>query len=389
MNSEDAWELGLSRWEAYFGLVLASTVLYVLAGGDSRSKGAIAIALLAAMVPWYLLAGRKILSQEGAGARTYVYLAGVIALSSAACLTAPESALVLFAVSPQCYMVGSWRSGSVAVLFLNVVPGMNFLMDGSGPGVGSIVSFFIWTIVTVGFSVLFGLWIDRIISQSAERRELIAKLEATQDELAEVSREAGVMAERERLAAEIHDTLAQGFTSILMLLQAAEPRIGANPAEARRQIGLAVRTARENLAEARAFVAAVPPAALSDSSLDEALRRLADRLGEELAVDTECVVSGSPRRLEARSEVVLLRTAQEGLANIRKHAKARRVAVSLSYRPEAVRLELRDDGAGFDPRTASGFGLRGMRERAAQVDGTLDVRSAPGEGTTITVEVPA
>ena len=148
------------------------------------------------------------------------------------------------------------------------------------------------------------------------------------------------MAERERLAAEIHDTLAQGFTSILMLLQAAEPRIGNDPGEARRQVGLAVRTARENLAEARALVAAVPPAALGDSSLDEAVRRLTDRLGEELDVDTECVVSGSPRRLEARSEVVLLRAAQEGLANVRKHAKATHVGIELDYGDTVVRLEI-------------------------------------------------
>jgi signal transduction histidine kinase len=174
-----------------------------------------------------------------------------------------------------------------------------------------------------------------------------------------------------------------------MLLQAAEPRLADDPGEARRQIGLAVRTARENLAEARALVAAVPPAALGESSLDEAVRRLVGRLGEELDLDTECVVSGEPRRLAARSEVVLLRAAQEGLANVRKHAKAGSVAVTLDYGATAVRLEVRDDGTGFDPETASGFGLRGMRERAAQVDGTLDVRSTPGAGTSITVEVPA
>lgn len=388
MTTEDAWELGLGRWEIYFGLVLASTVMYVLAEGDSRPKGAVAIVLLAAMVPWYLLTGRKVLGKDRPGVRAYVYVAGVIALSSAACVAAPESALVLFALCPQCYMVGSWWWGSVAVVLLNVAPSVRFLKGGSG-SIVSIVSFVLWAVVTLAFSLLFGFWVERIISQSAERRELICELEATQVELAQVSREAGVMAERERLAAEIHDTLAQGFTSILMLLQAAEPQIGNDPDAARRQIGLAVRTARENLAEARALVAAVPPAALGDASLDEAVRRLTDRLGEELDVDTECVVSGSPRRLEARSEVVLLRTAQEGLANVRKHAKARRVAVSLSYRPSAVRLEVCDDGAGFDPDAASGFGLRGMRERAAQVEGTLDVRSAPGEGTTIALEVPA
>lgn len=387
MNGEDAWELGLGRWEAYFGLVLVSTVIYVLAEDGSWPKGAVAAVLLAVMVPWYLLLGRRIIGTDRYGGRAYIYVAGLIALSSAASAAAPESALVLFALCPQCFMISTWRLASVAVVLLNVAPASRFLH--SAQSTGSIVSFVLWTVVTITFSIFFGLWIERIIEQSSERRELIQQLEATRVELAEVSREAGVMAERERLAAEIHDTLAQGFTSILMLLQAAEPRIGPDPAEARRQVGLAVRTARENLAEARALVAAVPPAALGDSSLDEAVRRLSDRLGEELDVDTECIVSGEPRRLAARSEVVLLRAVQEGLANVRKHAKASRVGIELAYSATAVRLHIRDDGTGFDPDRANGFGLRGMRERAAQVDGTLDVRSAPGAGTTLTVEVPA
>jgi len=387
MNVEDAWDVGFGRWETYFGLVLASTVIYVGGENGPWPKGAVAAVLLAAMVPWYLLLGRRALSRRGNAAMACVYIAGLIALSSGASFAAPESALVLFALCPQCFMVAGWRLASVGIVLLNVAPASRFLLD--GPGVGSIVAFVVWTVVTIAFSVLFGVWIERIIAQSSERRELIEKLEATQAELADVSREAGVMAERERLAAEIHDTLAQGFTSILMLLQAAEPRVGSDPAEARRQIGLAARTARENLAEARALVAAVPPAALGDASLDEALRRLTDRLGEELDVDTECVVSGSPRRLEARSEVVLLRAAQEGLANVRKHAKATHVGIELAYGDTAVRLEVRDDGTGFDPETANGFGLRGMRERATQVDGSMHVRSAPGEGTSVTVEVPA
>jgi signal transduction histidine kinase len=387
MNGEDAWELGIGRWETYFGLVLICTVIYVLGTGDSWPRGAAAAALLGAMVPWYAAVGRRAVGTDRQGATALVYVTGLVVLSAAASAAAPESSLVLFALCPQCYMILNWRTAIVAVVLLNVVPAARFLVGSTDAG--AIVSFALWTVVVITFSAFFGLWVERIINQSIERRELIRQLEATRAELAAVSREAGVMAERERLAAEIHDTLAQGFTSILMLLQAAEPRLADDPGEARRQIGLAVRTARENLAEARALVAAVPPAALGESSLDEAVRRLVGRLGEELDLDTECVVSGEPRRLAARSEVVLLRAAQEGLANVRKHAKAGSVAVTLDYGATAVRLEVRDDGTGFDPETASGFGLRGMRERAAQVDGTLDVRSTPGAGTSITVEVPA
>ncbi|HZE31617.1 MAG TPA: sensor histidine kinase [Actinoallomurus sp.] len=386
MNGEDAWELGLGRWEMYFALVLVSTVIYVT-GTGTWPRGAAAAVLLAAMVPWYLLFGRRLLGAGRSGPLPFVYVGGLIVLSSGASLAAPESTLILFALCPQCYIIANWGLASLAVVLLNVVPASRFLLGGHD--FGAMVSFVLWTVVTIAFSVFFGLWVERIIKQSTERRELIQQLEATRAKLSEVSREAGVMAERERLAAEIHDTLAQGFTSILMLLQAAEPRLADDPGEARRQIGLAVRTARENLAEARALVAAVPPAALGESSLDEAVRRLAGRLGEELDLDTECVVSGEPRRLAARSEVVLLRAAQEGLANVRRHAKAGSVAVTLDYGATAVRLEVRDDGTGFDPETAGGFGLRGMRERAAQVGGTLDVRSVPGAGSSITVEVPA
>jgi signal transduction histidine kinase len=388
MKSTEAWELGLSRWETYFGLVLACTAIYVLAEGDAWPTGAVAVVLLAAMVPWYAVLGHRVIGTDRERrSPAYLYIGGLIVLSAGASAAAPESALVLFALCPQCYMILSVRMGIVAVILLNALPAARFLLHSPGPG--SIVSFVLWTVVVIAFSAFFGLWIERIIAQSLERRELITQLEATRTELAQVSREAGVMAERERLAAEIHDTLAQGFTSILMLLQAAEPRIRRAPEEAHRQIRLAMDTARENLDEARALIAAVPPAALGDSSLDDALRRLSDRLGEEMDLDTECVVSGEPRRLPASAEVVLLRAAQEGLANVRRHAKASHVAIELAYGAGTVRLVIRDDGIGFDPATARGFGLRGMRERAAQVGGTLDLRSAPGRGTCVTMEVPA
>jgi signal transduction histidine kinase len=254
MSGEDVWELGLGRWEVYFGLVLASTIIYVMAQDGMWPAGAIATVLLLAMVPWYHLAGRRVMGRDAPGLLPYVYVAGSVALSAGAYWAAPESGLVLFALCPQCYMIMRWLPASLAVVLLNLAPAMRFLRDKHSPG--SIISFLAWSVITIAFSVIFGLWVERIIKQSIERRDLIEQLEATRSELADVSREAGVMAERERLAAEIHDTLAQGFTSILMLLQAAEPRVATDPDEARRQIGLAARTARENLAEARALVAA-------------------------------------------------------------------------------------------------------------------------------------
>jgi len=387
----DAWRWGVGRWEAYFALVLVSTVIYVLAGGEAWQRDAVAAVLLVALAPWYLLLGRRSADRAAPPPATLGYLAGAVVLSGAAAIAAPESSLVLFALCPQAFMMLAWRGAMLTVLALNATPALRFLWESTT--VGAVVSFSLWAAVTMGFSAFFGFWVDRIIRQSRERAELIAELRATQAELAAANRRAGAMAERERLAAEIHDTLAQGFTSILMLLQAADSHLDQDPEQARRQISLAAGTARENLAEARALVAALPPAGLESSSLEEALQRLAERFGEEMGIPVEFTTSGPPRRLAAGVEVVLLRAAQEATANIRKHAGAGHVSVRLAYGGDTAVLEVRDDGAGFDPDAAAeagrGFGLRGMRERVTQVGGRLEVGSAPGEGTVLTVEVPA
>jgi signal transduction histidine kinase len=240
------------------------------------------------------------------------------------------------------------------------------------------------------FTIAFGGYIGRIITESGERASLIAQLEATRAELADVSREAGVMAERQRLAGEIHDTLAQGFSSILMLIQAAEAQLELSPATARRQLGLAAQTARENLAEARTLVGGLASAQLQAGTLEDALRRITERAGAELGVEASFATEGASRRLAAATEVVLLRTGQEALANVRKHAAPGKVAVCLRYRSDSVVLEVVDDGTGFDPALVDGgYGLRGMRTRVDEAGGTITVRSARGEGTSVLVEVPA
>jgi signal transduction histidine kinase len=137
------------------------------------------------------------------------------------------------------------------------------------------------------------------------------------------------------------------------------------------------------------MVAALAPAHLDAGPLHEALGRLTDRIGAELAIAARFEVCGPARPLPATAEVVLLRAAQEALANVRKHAGAADVRVVLSYEPHAVRLDVRDDGAGFDPdRVNGGYGLRGMRSRILQVGGSLLVRARPGAGTALSVEVP-
>jgi signal transduction histidine kinase len=231
--------------------------------------------------------------------------------------------------------------------------------------------------------IWLGFWTIRVIQQSVERGELIAELSASRAEVSRLSHEAGVLAERARLAGEIHDTLAQGFTSIITLLQAADPALQDE------RLALAVRTAKENLAESRALVAALTPAALAEGSLPDSVRRQAARFTEETGTAATVRVTGSERALPTAVEVVLLRAAQEALTNVRRHASAQEAAVLLAYAPSSVRLVVRDDGRGFDPSAAGGFGLNGMRARASQVDGALTVHSGPDTGTTIELEVPA
>jgi signal transduction histidine kinase len=248
---------------------------------------------------------------------------------------------------------------------------------------------------TVG-AIVLGLFIHRLSTISDERQQLIEQLEAARDELAAIEREAGVMEERQRLSREIHDTLAQGFTSIVMNLEAAEGALdGATlPPTAQKHIELARETARDSLREARRMVSALRPDLLEKaSSIDEAIRRLARRWSVDTGIEVDVSTTGQMVPLPVEHEIALLRGAQEALNNIRKHANASEAAITLSYMGDTMTLDIHDDGAGFDlsqtkPGQEGGFGLHGMRERIEALSGSFDVESQPGEGTTIALSLP-
>lgn len=396
MNPEPAvrhaWDGGERGWDTYFAVILVGTLALVqVAGSPTGQERLLASAALVAMVPWYLLLGRRAI--YGAGDHVWpgvIYLAGLIALLAVAEAGANGGSVtvILLALGPQAFMAaGSYRLAVVAVVLMNATAVLTALAKGAaGADLAAPVAA---AALTTVFSIAFGTWINRIIDQSRERAELIEQLERTRAELAEVSMQAGVLAERDRLASEIHDTIAQGFTSIVMLVQATEAVLGEDIVRARKQLELIGRTARENLAEARALVAGLAPAPLATASLADALARLADRAGEESGLTAAFSTTGEPRPAGTSAEVVLLRVCQEALANVRRHAFARSVLVTLSYQDDGVRLEVSDDGAGFDPdQPTSGYGLRGMRARVSEVGGKLTVRSAAGAGTTLTAEVP-
>lgn len=219
------------------------------------------------------------------------------------------------------------------------------------------------------------------------------------EEARRTGRTTGLLDERQRLAHEIHDTLAQGFTGIITSLTAAQmSKTGpAADASSPRYLEDAERMAREGLAEARRLVWALRPESLDRGSLPEALHRLARDWSGETHIEAQAATTGEPRPLLPETEVALLRTAQEALTNTRKHAGATTVNITLSYMNDCVTLDVVDDGAGFDPdrlndpevaHDAGGFGLVAMRERIEQLGGTLVVESAPGQGTAVAVELP-
>jgi signal transduction histidine kinase len=383
-----AWETGTLRWDAFYVVVFVAVFAIVLV--STPGSTVVAGTAVAVMVPWYLLVGRPLWTRRGAGqARAAVYVAGMVAAFGVAQSQNPEVWFLAFAITPQFYMFLDTR------LAIGLGIGLNFLAAGllvsRYPSGNTAAVAFSIAACGGGFSIFFGAWVTRIIRQSAERAEIIDQLEATRAELAAAQHEAGRLAERQRLAADIHDTLAQGFASIVMLIQAAQADLDGSHPRAGGHLDLAERTARENLVEARALVADLAPAQLDGSTLPDALRRLSrEPVSKEPGADAAFGVSGTPRPLPVATEVVLLRVCQEALANVRKHARAGSASVRLGYDPDAVRLEVSDDGAGFDPdRVNGGYGLRGMRTRVAEVGGTLTVHSSPGAGTQVSATVPA
>ncbi|SNV85883.1 two-component system sensor kinase [Corynebacterium imitans] len=236
---------------------------------------------------------------------------------------------------------------------------------------------------------------------SKEREQLIDELLSTQDKLVATERAAGVAQERERLAHEIHDTVAQNLSSIQMLLHAAErdlvnARIPKEQLEAPlKRMETARRAASNNLAETRAMIAALAPAPLTETSLSEALGRIAEDLATASDMDIVVETDGEVAQLPMRTEAGLLRIAQGAMANAVKHSGGTRMRVTLTYGPDEVRLDVVDNGRGFDPEAQAAkpaglghLGLDAMRSRAAELGGKLVVESAPGGPTALSVAVP-
>ncbi|RLK59664.1 sensor histidine kinase [Actinokineospora cianjurensis] len=374
-------------WDVYFAIGFVFVTVVVLLSPASLSDRFASVVAMAAIALFYAVYGRRHAILRENRKHAAVFAAGATVLFLTAVWFVGNSTFLLFVMCPLIFIALPLPVAAPLVVLLNVVPpllsGMRF---GSMHGwLGQLPTSFLG----LSLSLLIGTYVHRVVAQSHERAALITELEASRAEVAALSHEAGVAQERTRLAGEIHDTLAQGFTSIVTLVQAAESEVDRDSAKVRHALDLAARTARENLAEARALVAALRPSALDEATLTEAVQRLADRLGAEAGIEVAFHTEGDASGLPTGVEVVLLRAAQEAMANVRRHSGATSVTVDIRHTPLGVTLVVTDDGTGFDPASpAGGYGLRGMRARAEQVAGTVTVHSAPGAGTTLTVEVP-
>lgn len=237
--------------------------------------------------------------------------------------------------------------------------------------------------------------------EARARQQLVDELTATQSDLAAAEHRAGALAERARLSREIHDSVGQDLSSIHLLLQAAEQQWDRRPDAARAQVSTAADAARDGLDEVRRVVRDLAPAELDGvaGSLPAAIERVvADAAGVDASFQSHGVIRDVPLPVAA----AVIRTVRGALANVAEHAHATRAVVSLTAQPDELRLDVRDDGVGFDARPVArreragqrrssgrGRGLEGIEERIAAVGGTLEIESAAGEGTTLSAVFPA
>ena len=253
-------------------------------------------------------------------------------------------------------------------------------------------------IVTMGIMVgTVLLYIHRTNREAAIRARLLRQLDEAQRDLADRARDAGVLEERQRLARDIHDTLAQGFTSVIKHLEAIELSFAAEgrPADdamraAAPHLAHAQDVSRTSLAEIRRLVWALTPAVLEAAPLVQAIGRIVEQWSGANGIAATFSLDNAPS-LTPDADVIFLRATQESLSNVARHAQASRVEVSFTSVDGLVLLTVEDDGRGFIPADAGGvekMGLSGMRERVRRFGGHVLIESAPGAGTSVTIAMP-
>ena len=236
--------------------------------------------------------------------------------------------------------------------------------------------------VSAGWSAVYiaAGWLVILFSRHLERL-----LEANL--VAEEQQRGAIVEERTRFAREVHDTLAQGFTGIMMQLNAAEQRLQPE-SEARPHVEKARELARESLDQARRSVSALRMGVLANSTLLEAIEQIGRELVADSKIRFETKLEGAPYSLSELREANLLRIAQEALTNAVRHSGADRIQARLAYQPGSTALEIEDNGHGISDLAREGFGVSGMRDRARQIGGLIDIRTQANGGTRVFVMVP-
>ena len=385
---------------AFLVLPVIGAVRAVTADGVPIPLALLSAAVLAGI---YLLGSQRALRRGAAGradrtdlllpaapwvlALTLAWMASTFVSASFVWIAFTLFFLVLFALGP----VGGPLALALVTLWAIVSPVLG--RDEAMLGIGEILG----PLVGAVFSLVAHAVYQRLLHETDRNRVLVAQLRAAQEDLADSERRKGVAEERQRLASDIHDSLAQGLNSIVMLSRAA----GAAHPSAASEFSRIEETARENLADARRLVRDLADRA-PRTTLEQALRGViasAEALGGtprwELRID------GTPLPLEPAQVETLHRAAQSLVANVQRHAEAQRCVLTLAWWPDRVSLDVVDDGRGFDPAavgtpaappgadgTGGGEGLRLLRSRLERAGGTVAIDSTPGEGTAVGLTLP-
>jgi len=393
-NTTDVWEKLGWLWNTLFYLAILISSIFMLTDDDLNAPLWVGLLLAAILILWHWL-GLKVTFK---GYSTwnqhirprFIVIMGDIVLWYVLLTISPAFYFVLFGFGlifyllPIPYAVFATLSVMTGVIYKQAAD--------SGAGL-RLTDPLIWIFGLTGVSaVAMGVWISAIVGQSTRRKDLINQLEQTQAELVASEHRSGILEERQRLAREIHDTLAQGFTSIVMHLEAADQALSDNPDTLKKHLDRARETARNSLDQARRVVHDLRPDLLEQFSLPDALKRVTDRWSETTDIKATTTITGDLIPLHPNIEVILLRAAQESLTNIHKHAHATSVQLTVSYMEDVIILDVKDNGIGLNnaPKSplSGGYGLGAMKERVKQYGGSVEVESEPGEGTTVVVTIP-
>lgn len=385
-----AWRRQLPWWHAMYAIVWTIGLSVTVLGEPGPRGTGVEVGCIVALLAGYAILGVKALRDEDERyGLAYHLLSWTLVLLTQYLNPATGTWVFFFALFPHLWAMLPVRKATIGTV-LAVTAFALVRWNATGFAADRVADIVLSSVISIALSLALGLFVTRMVTEAQSRAAIIDELRTAQDRLAAIERDRGVHEERERLAREIHDTLAQGFASVVALARAAEAALGRGDVDtALERLVLLRTTAADNLSEARLIVAETTPGHLQSRTLVEALDRLVAAVRAETGIDARLEVTGSPETLGAAVDVVLLRAAQEALSNVRRHARASRVTVSLRYvRGSVTVLQVRDDGVGFGGGAAFGFGLDGVTARVAEVGGHARVHTAPGEGTVVTVEVP-